>query len=407
MLRQNLKKQWRKNGTVIVSPIVDRSLKWSDSVTKPLSKGARWKSLIRSGACATTQLVGEKRDYEYSPGFIEVEVVNQAPLPGTETVRWQWAGAISQAAALEPASDPALLVETVADNQAKQCFVRKARKHQTQFQSGVFLGELGETLRMIKNPARSLRRGLDDYLNALQNKRMRLRGPDKARFISETWLSYAYGWKPLFSDIDSGARALAKRATRPFEIAQRIHCVGKTDSPVISGVSTTSEGGVTIKYRVITRERIHVVYIGAVRSDSMNNPTFDAQLFGFDPTNWVPTVWELVPYSFLVDYFTNIGEILDAWSFQRTGVSWVQRTVIKEIHRSLYDVQPDWAQYSLGVTRVNSFVPEIHSLARKRVQRALYGGNFVPSFEFQIPGIGSTKWLNITALARAKRMTPF
>jgi len=38
------------------------------------------------------------------------------------------------------------------------------------------------------------------------------------------------------------------------------------------------------------------------------------QAFGLDLDDIAPTMWELVPYSFVVDWFCNISDILAAWS---------------------------------------------------------------------------------------------
>jgi hypothetical protein len=51
---------------------------------------------------------------------------------------------------------------------------------------------------------------------------------------------------------------------------------------------------------------------------------------GFDLRSFVPTVWELVPYSFIVDYFSNVGDCLMALGVDTSGVTGLWRTEITE-----------------------------------------------------------------------------
>jgi hypothetical protein len=43
---------------------------------------------------------------------------------------------------------------------------------------------------------------------------------------------------------------------------------------------------------------------------------------GFSWESFVPTVWELVPYSFILDYFTNIGDVLSAGLLVQSHLAW-------------------------------------------------------------------------------------
>jgi hypothetical protein len=43
---------------------------------------------------------------------------------------------------------------------------------------------------------------------------------------------------------------------------------------------------------------------------------------GFTLKDFVPTVWELIPLSYVADWFFNIGAVLDAWAFNQSQISW-------------------------------------------------------------------------------------
>lgn len=62
----------------------------------------------------------------------------------------------------------------------------------------------------------------------------------------------------------------------------------------------------------LLREKHTVRYRGRIDAQ-VDAPVWNnLDLFGFSAKEFVPTLWELLPWSFLVDYFTNVGDILDA-----------------------------------------------------------------------------------------------
>jgi len=57
--------------------------------------------------------------------------------------------------------------------------------------------------------------------------------------------------------------------------------------------------------------RYSVYEVGAVDIKSfMEDPAYDRRQFGLGLGNFVPTVWNLMPFSFVVDYFSNVDGIL-------------------------------------------------------------------------------------------------
>lgn len=102
----------------------------------------------------------------------------------------------------------------LADNQARSMFWKRAQAAQTAFRSFTFLGELTETLHMIRRPGQSLRRGLDDYVKSVTKRTRRAKRSSLNRIVGDTWLEYVFGWAPLISDIQSAGSALNRRLER-------------------------------------------------------------------------------------------------------------------------------------------------------------------------------------------------
>jgi hypothetical protein len=124
--------------------------------------------------------------------------------------------------------------------------------------------------------------------------------------------------------------------------------------------------------------------------------------------DFVPTVWELIPYSFVADYFTNIGDIISAFSYGNMNLRWSTRTqVVKAIAVNnsasprLNDTNPINI-IEFGIDDGSS------TITRRIVDRKNYNGGFVPSLRFEIPGADSSKWINLAALKNGqRRLTPY
>lgn len=386
----------RKNGTIANDSTTVVKFSHTSSATK--GEMPYWRREIKAGRDATTTLNGvDLHVHEWTPG--QLTALNPLALPN-QVYRTANYGMLSSQHQTLP-SDPSSLSVTLADNGAKANFLKRLIKAQTAFHGGVFLGEIREVIRMIRRPARSLRDGLDDYY---WHAKRRVRGVagNKRRneIVGNTWLEYSFGWKPLIHDLEDGFKAvnrLNERILRPIWD----FCNAET-----STASTSSERTGLIGQIVNVREMLqcNVKYQGAVDCTPLSPTRANAHLFGFRPEEIVPTIWELIPYSFLVDYFINIGEIINGWSYQRTGLAWTLRTVRKSSKRDVV-VAVDPTYYSPSTFTLQSFASSSSYLERTSVSRASYTGNFIPSITFSIPGLrgrDALKWLNISALARIR-----
>lgn len=173
----------------------------------------------------------------------------------------------------------------------------KVRGHD--FNAGVSLGEANESLGMIGNRANKIANGADQ----LMKKNM-----SALKFIpAAAWLEAVYGWLPLMSDVYSAAEALAANLNRPRQQKYRATLKYKgsvnSASPTnwgASGVNKTSFRGLAI-----------------LKED----PSLVANLQLDDPAS---IAWELLPYSFVADWFLPIGGYLSARNFlAKTNASYV------------------------------------------------------------------------------------
>lgn len=299
-------------------------------------------------------------------------------------------------------------VSADADFAAGQAFYKKAKSSMTAFRSYTALGELRETLSMIRNPGKALRRGLDDYVKAAKKRTRRAPRKRLDGIISDTWLEYTFGWAPLISDVKSAGDALNRRLERYAGNYTRIS--GRSTAwDATFNEPGTNIGEVYTKRRTGSRtlKRYDVRYYGEVRSVCPTPKSADARLFGTDWRELVPTAWELLPYSFLVDYFTNIGDVLDAWTVRDEDFAWVGKTIRKVAIAQTTRSVPNPTDY-LGLVRddkphgqelvVSPARFEVKSVSRRNVDPS----SILTPIRWEMPGF-STKWINMSALANGRR----
>lgn len=373
-----------------------------------------WKRRLADGIQCTTTLSGTKYTRQYGAGYFNARQTPTQPWITCQAFHYV-SGNLGYVWGVPLTMDfplPLVPSEQKADAKALQMFVDQIRQVQTTFQGGVFLGELRETIHLITSPAKSLRNGIAGYLATLKKRKRSLkRVPAKKRLatanriLSDTWLEYSFGWKPLLHDIDDAAKTLANRlASSPKW--KPVFAKGIDEYTASNRVESLSGSIVeAINHRVDYVTRQEVQYRGQV---SIEHPYSKVSFHsGLGLNDFVPTVWELIPYSFLVDYFANIGAIISASSLLQSNLRWSARTA-----RSFFSCEVK--DTIIKVTNNVNFAtfgtcsPVTEKRTKAVVSRAPYAGSLVPPLNFYVPGVGSTRWANIGALLLGNRaLVPF
>lgn len=293
-----------------------------------------------------------------------------------------------------------------ARNNAQTKFYKELEGVLTSFQGGVFLGELRETLQMLRNPAKTLRRKLDEYIGAAK-KRRRGSPITKRKILADMWLEHSFGWLPFLNDLDSAANYHRDRVEK---LKQEL--VPLQGSAVKMTSTDTGAGDFGGQYRLACRLRYinksFARYKGAVASEAVGRTVMSMSAMGLAPRAIVPTLYEIMPWSFAIDYFTNVGDVISAWANQRTRLAWLCETTRREQFIGSYGTE--FAGYTSGTPPKIYYehLSDGHSEASyKIVGRAPSAYCPVPSIQFEIPGFGR-KWLNLAALAANRRaLTPY
>lgn len=224
------------------------------------------------------------------------------------------------------------------DNNDENALISKlfAKVKGHDFNAGLFLGTAHQTYSLIASRVLQIRRALKaakrldasavarelkvspkkaKRITNIRKRRKREKDFNKRyapgeydRKVSSLWLEYSYGWAPLFQDVYEATHALANRKqkslTKTFKASR-----GKHEEILNTGldVDTTSN-------RHYKRTLVLI----------MEPPDSFGELALLGLTNPTAILWELMPWSFAIDWFLPIGSYLDNISVARalTGRSY-------------------------------------------------------------------------------------
>jgi len=376
-------------------------------------KNPRWKQQIRNGQDATTVASGTKYRLGGN-GFFSATIDYQFGAFGSwpggrgHTRRFLADGYMGL-----PVSPFQAVPDDVFDsvnNRAISSFIDDCQSHQSSFESGQDIGEIRETIHSLIHPMSALREHVLSYFDILQRKRIgkgRRILPYKA--LTSTYLEWTFGWKPLAQDVADAISKLGRihpqierakgKSTQRFE-----YFTGSVDLGAGPGLSAwmpmraltdaTYSGSFSVRFK------------GAVRSKA--NPDGRVPLvqdLQLDLPHWLPTAWDLLPYSWIVDYFLNIGDIVKAYSFNSSDLIWAVKT-----SRTFWNVEckntrwhPDDVKALSLLDRVSinnvSIEGGVFQLSRADFLRSpVSGSDLIPSLRFSLPTNSIKPWLNMGAL---------
>lgn len=210
-----------------------------------------------------------------------------------------------------PANQANMSVSTISTN---ALFLKAmAKMNRADILMGENLAEIGQILSMIRSPFKTSLKLLGKMS---KYRKLRLGKTTASAFkaCSDAWLEYRYGWKPILLDCQKIIEATHKKR----ESKEKRRLVARAGESVSNkgsgswpcriniGGYRASEG--SSSWSVSTRVSVGIVY------DVKNRTSSDdlMKLLGMRPSDLIPTMWELVPYSFVVDWFSNVGDWLQA-----------------------------------------------------------------------------------------------
>lgn len=226
--------------------------------------------------------------------------------------------------------------------------------------------------------------------------------------FTRNWLAYRYGWMPLIYDSYGTMVALWEHTRLP--VVKSINAKAKfaiapvNRSRIYSGESyfdssNTCDNSPSLDW-TITREGTaeYVVRAGFVIEFTNTNIATLTSLGLADP---VGIVWELVPFSFLIDWFVNIGDVISsmtAFNGKKMKAHYITHYFVSRINsRVSYVSRPNASIYP-----VFNSAPASSMRASYWIDREIFSQPQVVQLQFS-NGLNPVRLMDAVSLLRASQ----
>lgn len=364
-----------------------------------------YRELIAAGSSASSPYYRRRENFSYSVGTASVFYNWTGGGQSGDTTRSE-TGAFTIDSGYQDIGQYAVGPPSSLSNEVDVAFLNKMNSVVQSFSTGTFIGEMRETLRMLKRPLASLRNGFSDYLRAVDSRtsrRPRHRIPD---IVSGTYLEYKFGWAPLISDIRSIGR-LYNQVIEKYPGSSKVRA---TRSHTVNGDLPNAVRAVfdprmrwILDYR---SEKTWRMSLTGIFGGNLHATSF-SEAAGLNLSSFRADVWNLLPWSFVVDYFVNVGDCITASSVVRiapiTLVRSTKLTASFEVdaqfdHAYAYErfsAEPSYSGVTVSSSPCNT---RLYYMAFSRSIESIDNLRVVPSIS--VPPLDSPKWLNLAALTQ-------
>jgi hypothetical protein len=353
-------------------------------------------------------------------------------------------------------------VPTSVENSVKSAFLSKMDATRKSLSGITVLGELGQTVKQLLHPMAAIRSAVTSHLALVEKRALReyqfLRKRPRARrrtaqqqaqagllddvairnlalrkAATGSYLEFVFGIQPTLADARAGMQAASRLGERAVD-TQRISAAGNFEFSLpkerldttglfnIAGVGRLGPlqvGHVFLARTIKVEGRIR--YSGCVALHT-NRASPAREEFGFMPRDFIPDIWNCLPWSWLFDYVFDVGSALQAITASYHDLMWCNRAVTWN-HRQIFEsdglkddvgFDPSQKIVEVAIGQGNPSAATIRTLSYARSPVEASVTQFMPVFAAQMPG--PRQLLNVAAVLhqqvslstkfRAKRSGP-
>jgi hypothetical protein len=172
----------------------------------------------------------------------------------------------------------------------------------------VDLAEARKTLQMVKKALRLKKMVAEFATEVVKHRKYKKirKGPTQGQrrldYVNGKWLEYRYGWLPLLSSIHSVAEVIM-RDSRKHLLYKKARSGQKIETMTVSGSGVPNDPYMTVEIDGSYRVEFGMLF-------DLSDSTHWSEWTSLNPLS---IAWELVPFSFVADWFLGIGQALENW----------------------------------------------------------------------------------------------
>lgn len=201
--------------------------------------------------------------------------------------------------------------------------------------------ELGKTFKFLSSSALDILKVLVDI--------KRTRGKSAFKYASEAWLNWSFAIKPTLSDIEQLGRSIDAFIRQNTLV--NVRKTGSAEREWTTRYALQQQTSFTGQSNIVARceHSIRYSYVAGVNATLRSAEDYGlCSQFGVSVPMLVPTMWELTAFSWLFDYFTNVGDFLED-TFQAENFKTVYCTRTRKYECvTTWEVPPAVGPYILG-----------------------------------------------------------
>lgn len=307
---------------------------WPSNENAVTTKDADWEVLVYKRADASGSYRKSTLKFKpsiqhasgsYKSGTDKVNT-NAAIKPGFDLWYDLWAGRVSE------------WVDDLALKRLKSKIADKSKS----INVGVPLAEIRE----LRGLVAAITFSATDLVRALIDIK-RTRGKSAYQFASHAWLNWSFAAAPTMGDISLLAEVIAQELNDSGNKTYTEYGAARTEwsTPQTKNHTIGLGYGLNGQCKWSLRHKYSSRVTAGFKTPMRSSLNYSAlRSFGLEPAALVPSLWELTAFSWLVDYFSTVGDCLSD-TFQGDGVE-----SIYCVRTSKYQVEGDvgvvWVPYS-------------------------------------------------------------